>query len=110
MTTFARQAFPVLYPTAVFLNADEIQLGDGRFANPVAAGREMLERLSNAERLGRSFAIGTLGGHPVPESDIRRRFHRGIDQFQRVYKRLVDEWYHWKSDDEGLHLADHHET
>lgn len=47
------------------------------------------------------------GGHSVPEADVRRRFHRGIALFQHVYKPLVDEWYHWHSDDAGLRLGDH---
>jgi predicted ABC-type ATPase len=47
------------------------------------------------------------GGHPVPELDIRRRFHRGLTLFRQVYKPLVDEWYHWYSDDGGLRLGHH---
>jgi predicted ABC-type ATPase len=49
------------------------------------------------------------GGHSVPEADVRRRFHRGIALFQQVYKPLVDEWYHWHSDDAGLRLGEHYE-
>ena len=47
------------------------------------------------------------GGHSVPEPDIRRRYHRGLTLFEEVYKPLVDEWYHWFSDDEGLLLGQH---
>ncbi len=47
-----------------------------------------------------------LGGHEVPEADIRRRFSRGIMHFEKTYKPLVDEWYHWRSDDNGLSLID----
>ena len=32
------------------------------------------------------------GGHAVPESVIRRRFHAGRRNFQNVYKGLVNEW------------------
>ena len=32
------------------------------------------------------------GGHDVPEAVIRRRFHAGWDNFEQVYRRLVDEW------------------
>ena len=32
------------------------------------------------------------GGHDVPESVIRRRFHAGLRNFEHVYKDLVDEW------------------
>ncbi len=49
------------------------------------------------------------GGHSVPEPDVRRRFHRGLALFEQVYKPLVDEWYHWFSDDGGLRLGQHEE-
>jgi len=49
------------------------------------------------------------GGHAVPEVDVRRRYHRGLELFEQVYKALVDEWYHWFSDDEGLRLGQHAE-
>jgi predicted ABC-type ATPase len=45
------------------------------------------------------------GGHDVPEADVRRRYHRGLALFEHVYKRLVDEWYHWYSDEGGLNLG-----
>lgn len=32
------------------------------------------------------------GGHDVPEEVIRRRFHAGWRNFERVYRELVDEW------------------
>lgn len=50
------------------------------------------------------------GGHSVPETDVRRRFERGLLLFGEVYKPLVDEWYHWFSDERGLRLVDHHES
>ena len=49
------------------------------------------------------------GGHSVPEVDVRRRYHRGLALVQQVYKPLVDEWYHWFSDNEGLRLGQHAE-
>lgn len=51
------------------------------------------------ERVARRVA---LGGHPVPENDIRRRYERGIRLFHQVYKSLVNFWYHWKSTDQGV--------
>jgi len=33
------------------------------------------------------------GGHDVAEVDIRRRFHRSIQNFLKVYRLLVDSWY-----------------
>jgi predicted ABC-type ATPase len=32
------------------------------------------------------------GGHAVPEEDVRRRFSRGWDHFETLYKPLVDRW------------------
>lgn len=32
------------------------------------------------------------GGHDVPEDAIRRRFKAGLDNFQRIYRPLVDAW------------------
>ena len=32
------------------------------------------------------------GGHDVPESAVRRRFVRGWRNFERTYRKLVDEW------------------
>jgi len=32
------------------------------------------------------------GGHSVPEEDVRRRFSRGLDHFETLYKPLVDRW------------------
>src|SRR5262249_33425299 len=49
------------------------------------------------------------GGHAVAEADVRRRFQRGLDLFARVYKPIVDEWYHWLSDEGGLRLGEHPE-
>lgn len=32
------------------------------------------------------------GGHNVPATDVRRRFKRGWENFQNVYKTLADSW------------------
>ncbi len=32
------------------------------------------------------------GGHHVPETDIRRRFHRGMINFETKYRSIVDVW------------------
>ena len=32
------------------------------------------------------------GGHAVPDEDVRRRFDRGRDHFETLYKPLVDRW------------------
>lgn len=58
-TTFARQFLQVLHPDGIFLNADEIQREDVRFAHPFAAGRELLRRMAVLEEAGATFAIET---------------------------------------------------
>lgn len=34
-----------------------------------------------------------LGGHSIPEPDVRRRFKRGLTNLFKVYKPLLDAWY-----------------
>jgi predicted ABC-type ATPase len=34
----------------------------------------------------------SLGGHDIPEKTIRRRFSKGLQNFQALYRPLVDEW------------------
>jgi predicted ABC-type ATPase len=46
------------------------------------------------------------GGHDIPEAVIRRRFGRGADYLEKVYKPLVDEWYIWDSLEGAFVLAD----
>ena len=58
-TTFARQFLQVRFPTAHFLNADEIQRGDPAFAHPVAAGRELVRRLGALASQRETFAVET---------------------------------------------------
>ena len=66
-TTFARELLPAMYPEVEFLNVDEVQTEGSIFAHPVAAGREVLRRLADAERRRDSFAIGP----PCPRSCTR---------------------------------------
>ena len=33
-----------------------------------------------------------LGGHSVPEADIRRRYHRGLANFFELYSPLATKW------------------
>ena len=56
-TTFARQFLRELGPVAEFLNSDEIQRESEHFSHPVAAGRELLRRLSNLESHRTGFAV-----------------------------------------------------
>ena len=32
------------------------------------------------------------GGHHVPDETVRRRFHAGLHNFERIYRDLVNEW------------------
>lgn len=59
-TTFARNVLPFDHPDcAFFLNADEVQSEAPQFASPVAAGREMLRRLTAHLARSETFAIET---------------------------------------------------
>jgi predicted ABC-type ATPase len=40
-----------------------------------------------------------LGGHDVPEAVIRRRYHRGLENFFRLYRANTDQW--WFLDNSG---------
>lgn len=40
-----------------------------------------------------------LGGHDVPKPLIQRRYHRGLDNFFRLYRKSVDRW--WFFDNSG---------
>lgn len=33
------------------------------------------------------------GGHNIPEPDVRRRFKRGLMNFFKLYRSLVDSWF-----------------
>jgi predicted ABC-type ATPase len=46
------------------------------------------------------------GGHRVPADDVRRRFHRGLINFEQLYRPLVDHWELYdNSDDSPILLA-----
>lgn len=50
-------------------------------------------RLPSADlAVARVAARVAQGGHDVPEEAIRRRFKAGLDNFQRIYRPLVDAW------------------
>jgi predicted ABC-type ATPase len=42
--------------------------------------------------LARIRARVAQGGHDIPEEVVRRRFGRGLKNFERVYQTLVDAW------------------
>ena len=44
------------------------------------------------------------GGHDVPAVDVRRRFHRGLYNFLKLYKPLADTWLLFNNADSVPHL------
>ena len=47
-----------------------------------------------------------MGGHDVPEETIRRRYHAGLYNFFKLYRRLADRWYFYdNSGDEPRLIA-----
>jgi predicted ABC-type ATPase len=90
------------------------ELGDSRrdFAfESTLASRSFAPRIAELRRHGYSATLVFLtlsspelairrvaqrvaaGGHAVPEPTIRRRFERGLANFFRLYRPLVDRWY-----------------
>jgi len=51
-----------------------------------------LKLSSSRLALRRVAARVRQGGHNVPQADVERRFVRGWDNFQRVYRSLADSW------------------
>ena len=39
------------------------------------------------------------GGHSISEEVIRRRFEAGLENFEHVYRLIVDEWYFYNGSD-----------
>ncbi len=39
------------------------------------------------------------GGHSVPDDIVRRRYHRGLDNFFRIYIPLADAWRFYENSD-----------
>ena len=50
---------------------------------------------SGDQAIGRVALRVKLGGHDVPEDDIRRRFERSRKHFIEDYVPLADEWGLW---------------
>ncbi len=47
-----------------------------------------------------------IGGHNVPEATIRRRYHAGLYNFFKLYRRLANKWYFYdNSGDEPRLIA-----
>jgi len=56
--------------------------------------------------LARIRARVSQGGHDVPEAVVRRRFERGLRNFEHVYRRLVDSWALYDSSGKVPELID----
>ncbi len=50
---------------------------------------------SGDQAVGRVALRVKIGGHHVPEADIRRRFDRSLKHFRTDYLPLADEWVLW---------------
>ena len=65
------------------------------------SGLSYVQRLQSWKRAGYRIDIVYLkrvaarvrqGGHNVPQADVLRRFVRGWENFQRIYRPLADSW------------------
>jgi len=45
-----------------------------------------------------------VGGHFVPDDDVRRRFYKGKNNFWNTYKRMVDDWSLYNNTESGYEL------
>src|SRR6202521_65363 len=61
---------------------------DGHEVVDLAVGRLRFAQLT----LRRIAARVRQGGHDVPRADVVRRFSRGWENFQRIYRPLADSW------------------
>lgn len=95
-TTFACKFLPNYADCYEFVNADLIAGGLSPFAAEAAtiqAGRLLLDRIHNIDlALERIADRVRQGGHNVPDDIVRRRFHKGLRNFFRLYRPLSDTW------------------
>lgn len=56
--------------------------------------------------VGRVKARVKQGGHDIPESVIRRRFAAGLQNFQTIYRDLVDSWLLLDNSVQPPHIID----
>ena len=48
-----------------------------------------------------------MGGHNIPEEDVRRRSARGMALFESIYRSLADVWYWYKWNGEAYEIHQH---
>jgi predicted ABC-type ATPase len=65
-----------------------------------------LKLRSSQLALRRIAARVRQGGHNVPRSDVVRRFKRGWENFERVYRPLADSWAVYENSDRTPRLLD----
>ncbi len=100
---------------AVAMRSDfaiETTISSAQYARRFSGWREagyyitliFLEVPSEAFAISRVAHRVANGGHNIPEADIRRRYHRGLRQFEDTYRSAVDLWYHyrWREDEYEL--------
>ena len=58
------------------------------------------------EAIARVAKRAHLGGHGVPESVIRRRFHAGLQNFHETYRHCVDHWQKFNNSGDSPVLED----
>ena len=63
----------------------------------IASPRLALQRISGRVR---------QGGHPVPKADVLRRFVRGWDNFQKLYRPLAHVWSVYDNSDSKPRLLE----
>ena len=71
------------FGAAIDMLRDALRVGQEGRLIAVDIQPEMIARLEQRVR---------EGGHNVPEDVIRRRFKSGWNNFERLYKGIVDEW------------------
>lgn len=47
---------------------------------------------SDSAAVGRVHGRVRLGGHAVPDEDVRRRYRRGLRNFMEVYRQMAADW------------------
>jgi predicted ABC-type ATPase len=93
--------------------AFETTLSSGLYARRIPGWRKIGYRIAleyvrlpsveaSLERVARRVA---LGGHDIPEADIRRRFDRSLRNLEQLYKPAVDVWQVWDSQEKMFILA-----
>ena len=101
-TTFARRYLPEDARVIHFVNADLIASGLSPLRPELAAIAAARMVLREIDRL----AAVRQGGHDVPRPDVVRRFSRGWENFQRIYRPLADSWAVYDNSSRAPRLLD----